>query len=91
MEAAIGYQKLARHPKIPPPIRARPNRGNDFQLSTLTTLPGNQFRFHVDKPPRKAGCATNSSFQFFFNTTLRGVLSRVATEESAAEEKLNQR
>jgi len=31
------------------------------------------------KQRRCLGCATNSSFQFFFNTTLLGVLSRNAT------------
>jgi len=33
MVAAIDYQKLAPHPKVPLPSRARTNQGNDFQPS----------------------------------------------------------
>ena len=54
MEAAIGYQKISPRPMTPPPIRACPNRGNDFQPSKLTAMHGNQFCYHVDKPPWKA-------------------------------------
>jgi len=32
MEAAIGYQKIAPRPMIPPPIRACPNRNVDRGL-----------------------------------------------------------
>jgi len=50
MEAAIGYQKIAPRPKIPPPIRACPNRGDDFLPNKFTAIRGIQFRLHAGKP-----------------------------------------
>jgi len=38
MVGAIGYQKIAPRPVIPPPIRACPNRGNDFLPNKLTAV-----------------------------------------------------
>ena len=68
MEAALGYQKLDPHPKILPLIWACPNRGDDFQLSKATTLPGFQFCCHVDKQLGKWAVSLTWA-RFFFGGT----------------------
>ena len=68
MEAAIGNQKLAPHPKILPLIWACPNRGNDFQPRKLSTKPGNEFRLQASKPTMKIHFDTAfvSGYQFCY-------------------------
>jgi len=61
MEAAIGYQEIAPHPSIPPPIRACPIRGNDFLPNKLTAIRGIQFRLHAGKPTMEGRFGTRRS------------------------------